>query len=337
MKTEDLFRMLLLLFVLLFRAPFVSNSHADQLTLSTSQISSCGLSPETKATSWTLPLAKEGEPASAAFETLPWQVSIQTQGKHFCGGAILSNWWILSAAHCFQRDLTSGLFVVVNIEGGTSEERELDRVLIHHDFNGKTLYSDLALLLLDTPIDFSRETTPICLPLLHDLSMWQDCWVATWEPKIIPDSNEKQPAMMMEKIDVTLIGSETCAQKIPDLTENVLCTSSEKDTDGECKDESGNPLVCTYGSNFKWFVVGIASRGEGCEENGSPSVYTNIFKYLDWIEKATATEGKPFIPEGVDDLAIRTEIAVRNSAPAPRFITALSIITPVLILIVFNL
>nr|XP_060610852.1 serine protease 55-like [Anolis sagrei ordinatus] len=309
----------------------------DQLTLLTSSISSCGLSPETKATSWTLPLAKEGEPAAAAFETLPWQVSIQTQGKHFCGGAILSNWWILSAAHCFQRDLTSGLFVVVNLEGGTLEERELDRVLIHHDFNGKTLSSDLALLLLDSPIDFSRETTPICLPLVHDISMWQDCWVATWAPNPSPDSNEGHPAMMMEKTDMNLIGSEICAEKIPDLTENVLCTMSEKDTDGDCKDESGNPLVCTYGSNFKWFVVGIASKGEGCKGDGSPAIYTNVFKYLDWIEKATATEGKPFIPEGVDDLAIRTELTVRNLAPSPRLPCALSIITLVLMSIVFNL
>ncbi|KAH0622908.1 hypothetical protein JD844_025779 [Phrynosoma platyrhinos] len=322
-----------------FHCDLSGGEQVDKPPLLTSPISSCGLGPEFKATSWTLPRAKEGTPVTA-LETLPWQVSIQAEGKHFCGGAILSNWWILSAAHCFLVDLTSELFVVVNLAGGTSEERKLDRVIIHQDFNGENLHSDIALILLDSPIDFTKDMSPICLPLLHDLSIWQDCWVATWKPTLTTeptDRNKEHPTMAMHKTEMTLIGTEVCAQKIQGLTENMLCTISEEDTEGTCKDESGNPLVCTYGSSLKWFVVGIASMGEGCEGEGSPAVYTIVVRYLNWIEKATATEGKPFIPEGVDDIALRQEVPAPDSNSAPLPLPALLIIALVLMLIVLGL
>ena len=39
---------------------------------------------------------------------IPWQVSVQFDGAHFCGGIILDTFTILSAAHCFKRDLVDG-------------------------------------------------------------------------------------------------------------------------------------------------------------------------------------------------------------------------------------
>ena len=39
---------------------------------------------------------------------IPWQVSVQNGGQHFCGGTILDTFTILSAAHCFKRDLVDG-------------------------------------------------------------------------------------------------------------------------------------------------------------------------------------------------------------------------------------
>ena len=39
---------------------------------------------------------------------IPWQVSVQNGGQHFCGGTILDTFTILSAAHCFKRDSVDG-------------------------------------------------------------------------------------------------------------------------------------------------------------------------------------------------------------------------------------
>ncbi|KAM6459283.1 serine protease 55-like [Liasis olivaceus] len=323
----------MLLLVLLFLAFSMKVCYAKLSTLPTVPISSCGLSPKFRATSWTVPRLKEGTPASAS-ETLPWQVSIQTKDKLICRGAILSSWWILSAAHCFMEDLSSDLPIVVSLHGELSEKKKLDRVIIHEDFDSTSLRNNIALILLDSPINFSEKTTPICLPLLQDLSIWQDCWVATWKTIMAgdDDDDEKLTNILM-KIEVTLLGRDICSKEIQGLTENVLCAISKEGMEETCKVESGSPLVCDSGSNMKWFVVGIASWGGNCDQEASPTVYTAVFSYLDWIQKATAQEGKPFIPEGVDDIGSYTEVFIPDSVyGSPRLSTACTI-APVLLLI----
>ncbi|XP_062979840.1 serine protease 55-like [Elgaria multicarinata webbii] len=297
-------------------------------------ISSCGLGPKFKATAWTAARAKEGTP-SAAPDSLPWQVSIEDEDKHVCGGAILSSWWILSAAHCFAGDFSSNLHIVVNSNEGPSGKRKLDRLVIHQDFSGVSLINDIALILLDSPIEFNEAKTSICLPLLHDLGMWQDCWVATWRPTTA--DAEMKPPSVPRKVEMTLMGHDACSEKVPGLVEDVLCAISEEGTKRTCKDDSGgSPLVCTHGSDVKWFVVGIASQGESCEEDGNPAIYTVVFSYLDWIQRATENEGKPFIPEGVYDYVDRTGALIHgpDSASESLRLSAASAIAPVLMAVI---
>ncbi|XP_020633419.3 serine protease 55 [Pogona vitticeps] len=309
----------------------------DLTTFPPVPIFSCGLSSKFKATSWILPKAEGGKTQDES-EVLPWQVSIQADGKHVCGGAILSSWWILSAAHCFQEDISSRLHVVVHMEGNPSGIRDLERVIVHQDFNGETLQNDIALILLDSPIHFSEETTPICLPLLHDLSIWHNCWVATWRPTPAgPGADENGTTKVLKRTEMTVIGREACAEKVPGLKGDVMCSISEEEGPKICRDDSGSPLVCTHGKNTKWFMVAVARKGEHCEREGSPAIYTVVFHYIDWIEKATAIEGKPFIPEGVDDIGVRTEpLTPRSASPSPAC-SAAAVIPPILALTVFRL
>ncbi|XP_034277194.1 serine protease 55 isoform X1 [Pantherophis guttatus] len=292
-------------------------------------ISSCGLSSKFRATSWTVPRIKEGTTARTS-EALPWQVSIRTKDKVICRGAILSSWWILSAAHCFKEDLSLDLPIVVILHGKPSEKKKLDMVIIHEDFNSTSLRNNIALILLDSPINFSEKTTPICLPLLQDLSIWQDCWVATWKT-IMADNAEKLTHILM-KVEVTLIDRDVCSKEIQGLIGNVFCAVSKENMEENCEVDSGSPLFCDSGSNMKWFVVGIASWGGNCDPEASPMVYTAVFSYLDWIQKATAQEGKPFIPEGADDIGPYSQVFIPDSASGSPLLSMTCAIAPVLLL-----
>uniref|UniRef100_H0XP91 Peptidase S1 domain-containing protein n=1 Tax=Otolemur garnettii TaxID=30611 RepID=H0XP91_OTOGA len=115
----------------------------------------------------------------------PWQVSIQMSGKHLCGGSIIHRWWVLTAAHCFPRTLLEMAEVNVTVAMGAKtfkdvrlERKQVQKIIIHKDYRPPKLDSDLSLLLLATPVEFSDFKRPVCL---QEKEMeWDRCWTAEW-------------------------------------------------------------------------------------------------------------------------------------------------------------
>ncbi|XP_006124581.2 serine protease 55 [Pelodiscus sinensis] len=281
----------MLLLTLWLLTAFMRNTHAE-----------CGLRPAYQ------PSPKESETAKGANAVsgeFPWQVSIQTKEKHFCGGSIISNWWILSAAHCFTKELPPDLYVALgaaDLESHQVEKKKLDRLILHERFDSANMDNDVALILLDSPIEFSEQKMPICLPLVRDLHTWEGCWVAGWGASVAGD--KMKLTNLLKKMEMKLIGKKQCSAWVPQLTENMLCAGYADGGKEACQGDRGGPLVCTYGNIKRWFAVGIVSWGEGCRKKEHPGIYTFIFNYLAWIQAETAREGKPFIPEGLDNITI---------------------------------
>ncbi|KAI1241341.1 Serine protease 55, partial [Lamprotornis superbus] len=225
----------------------------------------------------------------------PWLVSIQSHGKHICGGTIISALWILTAAHCFVKELPPDLTVAV---GGVDlnlplEEHNPDSLILHEEFNRTSLQNDIALILLSNPIEFSKEKIPACLPFVCDMDTWQHCWAAGWE-------NTSTAFHVMQKTQMKLISKEKCLEQIPHLVGSVMCAETERGGGGggggggrelrqrlifplrlreaaALRDlrldpdvtflllpqvDSGGPLVCSYWNTMKWFQVGIISGGK---------------------------------------------------------------------------
>ncbi|XP_019393657.1 PREDICTED: serine protease 55 [Crocodylus porosus] len=249
----------------------------------------------------------------------PWQVSIQSHGRHFCGGMIISSWWILSAAHCFEDETPPDLTVavgVVNLKSHQREMKKLDKLIVHEDFDKLTLDNDIALLLLDSPIRLNEHKVPVCLPLMHDLLTWKNCWVAGWGTTAAGD--KMKTTTMLQKVEMQLISKKQCSQWISQLSDNMLCAGYEEGGKDACQGDSGGPLVCTYGNIRRWFAVGIVSWGQNCAERHSPGMYTIIINYLIWIQRKTALEGKPFIPEAKGNTtAPKTLLSGARKCPAP--------------------
>uniref|UniRef100_A0A8C9NI90 Peptidase S1 domain-containing protein n=1 Tax=Serinus canaria TaxID=9135 RepID=A0A8C9NI90_SERCA len=223
----------------------------------------------------------------------PWHVSIQSHGKHICGGTIISALWILTAAHCFA-DEPPDLTVVV---GGVNlslplEECHPDSLILHEEFNRTSLQNDIALILLSTPIEFSTEKIPVCLPFVCDRDTWQHCWAAGWE-------NTSAASPVLQKTRMKLISREKCLKHVPHLVGGMMCAETELDPAVTFlllpQVDSGGPLVCSYWDTMKWFQVGIISGGKPKHR-----ILTPVCSYQDWIEKETAIRGKPFFTEGVD-------------------------------------
>ena len=120
-----------------------------------------------------------GEIAGA--ETWSWVVSISLAGKFFCGGTILSESWVITAAHCVEGVPPSRITIYAGsiLRWSGNQERIPARKVIHPNYNPMTFTNDIALLQLDYPLDLTdRHIKPICLKFDHST----ESEVTEWPP-----------------------------------------------------------------------------------------------------------------------------------------------------------
>ncbi|XP_059129471.1 serine protease 55 isoform X1 [Peromyscus eremicus] len=224
----------------------------------------------------------------------PWQVSIREMRQHLCGGSIISEWWILTVAHCFYSEISpEGLTVIVGTNDLTTSPKELQvsSIIRHKNFQRYNMDNDIALLLLATPIKFNDLTVPICLPFQPIPSSWHDCWVAGWGITNLVNKSSAKTDLM--KAPMRIIDWKECTKIFTKLTTNMLCAAYDNESYDACQGDSGGPLVCNTEPGKKWYQVGIISWGKSCGEKGIPGIYTVLSNYTLWIEKIAQIEGKP--------------------------------------------
>ncbi|XP_021501279.1 serine protease 55 [Meriones unguiculatus] len=231
----------------------------------------------------------------------PWQVSIQENSHHFCGGSVLSKWWILTVAHCFYSEEVSPteLTVIVGTNDLTTSPMRMrvSHIIRHKDFQRHSMDNDIALLLLAKPIQFSDLIVPICMPLQPAPSRWHECWVAGWGMTNSDDKTSMKTDLM--KVPMNVIDWKECSKVFPKLTKNMLCASYDNGSYDACQGDSGGPLVCSTEPGTRWYQVGIISWGKSCGRKGSPGIYTELANYTLWIEKIAQVEGKPLDVKGL--------------------------------------
>ncbi|XP_066489000.1 coagulation factor XI-like [Tiliqua scincoides] len=228
----------------------------------------------------------------------PWQVSLHVQPSakgHYCGGSIISNQWIVTAAHCTQNLLYPEIWRVYTAILKQSQITDdtpffgVQKIVVHPNFEYAEKGYDIALMKLDRPMNFTDLQQPLCLPLNKEQSMqYTDCWVTGWGY-----TNETGEAHdVLQKVALPLISNTECQSlyqqhRISDL---MLCAGYTEGGRDACKGDSGGPLSCKHQDT--WYLVGVTSWGEGCARQRKPGVYANIIDHVD------------FILDQVDDLSL---------------------------------
>ncbi|XP_053716301.1 suppressor of tumorigenicity 14 protein homolog [Synchiropus splendidus] len=226
----------------------------------------------------------------------PWQVSLQMERYgHVCGATLVSNRWLVSAAHCFQdsdtikysdaRAWRAHMGLRVMTAGATgAATRQIRRILLHPKYDQFTSDYDIALLELSAAVFFSDLVQPVCVPApSHSFSMGSSCFVTGWG--VLMEDGEL--ATRLQEAPVKIINRGTCNKLYDEaVTPRMLCAGNLQGGVDACQGDSGGPLVCVERSR-RWFLAGIVSWGEGCARLNRPGVYTQVVKFTDWIHQQT--------------------------------------------------
>ncbi|KAK8386228.1 hypothetical protein O3P69_010734 [Scylla paramamosain] len=229
----------------------------------------------------------------AGIREIPWQVGMVVDGKFHCGGVLIGEQSILTAAHCVVQykstpeklELTLGDWDLRTENDGKSLKVKAQRIIVHPSYSRANLQNDIAMIKMASKVTYTERIKPICLPTTDLELAGMETTISGWgrnEDKLL------QPQLKI--LEAKVISNVLCDERwnkqgapkgfIVDTMKCMDPTSGDS-----CNGDSGGPSVLEHPpSSGRYVLVGIVSFGSGsCVDPLLPGVYTRVPSYRQWI------------------------------------------------------
>uniref|UniRef100_A0A8C5D7U1 trypsin n=1 Tax=Gouania willdenowi TaxID=441366 RepID=A0A8C5D7U1_GOUWI len=206
--------------------------------------------------------ATEDDKIVGGYECTPYSqphtVSLNS-GYHFCGGSLVSNNWVVSAAHCYKSRVEVRLGEHnIRVNEGTEQFISSSRVIRHPNYSSYNIDNDIMLIKLTR-----GSAHQLCLRRNHVQAA---------------DKNK------LQCLDIPILSDRDCDNSYPGMiTDAMFCAGYLEGGKDSCQGDSGGPVVCNGQ------LQGVVSWGYGCAERDHPGVYAKVCIFNDWLERTMAS------------------------------------------------
>jgi len=219
----------------------------------------------------------------------PWQIGLHRNGGFMCGGSIINNRWVVTAAHCVHRRQAREFKVKLGDHDRRRPEGEqfiqVTKIITHPGYG--RLNNDIALLQLEKPAIFGKHVQPVCLPNQGDAPrVGSKCYITGWGKIRHPGYSTN----ILQQLALTIQEKSKCAaknNKYARITDQMLCAANTDVAANQsgCHGDSGGPFVC-QNSNGSWTLHGAVSWGSPrCDIKDAYTVFARVGQFRNWIEQ----------------------------------------------------
>ncbi|XP_028255565.1 coagulation factor X-like [Parambassis ranga] len=218
----------------------------------------------------------------------PWQALLMNEDDQgFCGGTILNEYIILTAAHCMNQTryfyVRLGEFDTL-VDHGNEATHRVETIITHNKYRPDTYHNDIALIKLAMPIKFSRFILPACIPepdFAEKVLMRQPDGMVSGFGRL---GEGRVASTILQRLTVPYVDRHTCIESTQlRISARMFCAGYDAIAKDACQGDSGGPHVTRYRDTY--FITGIVSWGEGCARKGKYGVYTQVSKYIRWLHE----------------------------------------------------
>ncbi|XP_031760892.1 uncharacterized protein LOC496623 isoform X1 [Xenopus tropicalis] len=217
--------------------------------------------------------------ATCAKNSVPYIVSLNS-GYHFCGGSLINNQWVVSAAHCYKASIQVRLGEHnIALSEGTEQFISSSKVIRHSGYNSWTLDNDIMLIKLSSAASLNAAVNAVALPS-GCAAAGASCLISGWGNTLSSGSNYPD---LLQCLYAPILTDAQCNNAYPgEITNNMICLGFLEGGKDSCQGDSGGPVVCNGE------LQGVVSWGYGCAQRNYPGVYTKVCNYNSWIQSTIA-------------------------------------------------